>query len=128
MSIQLVTGDEARALLSGNKRGRIMHVAPAQDRTYAGRVYHSKAEAKYAFELDALKAARRIKDWEPQVVVEIVVNGILICKLKVDFRVWPIAGNPWLIEVKGHETEVYRLKRKLLRACHPELDYRVVKV
>jgi len=108
--------------------GRIRNVAPPALRTYAGRVYHSRAEAKYAFELDALKAAGRIKEWEPQVVIWIVVNEVKICKLTVDFRVWPLKGNPWLIEVKGHETEVYKLKRKLLKVCRPELDYRVVRV
>ncbi len=124
---QTVTASELTQMLAP-RRGRVRNVASPADRTYAGCVYHSKAEATYAFQLDALKAARRILTWEAQVPIEIVVNGVLVCKLKVDFKVWPIAGNPWLIEVKGHETEVYRLKRKLLRACHPELDYRVVKV
>lgn len=123
---RIVTAPELQAMLAPS-RGRIRNVAPLANRMYAGRVYHSAAEAKYAFELDTLKAAGRIKDWEPQVEVSIIVNAVLVCKLKVDFRVWPIAGNPWLIEVKGYETEVYKLKRKLLRVCHPELDYRVVR-
>lgn len=108
-------------------RGRIRNVSPPALRTYAGRVYHSKAEAKYAFELDALKAAGRIKDWQPQVVREIVVHDRHICKVVIDFEVTPITGKPWYIEIKGVESEVYKIKRKLLRACYPDMDYRVVR-
>ena len=39
-------------------KGRVRNVAPKADRTYNGRVYHSKAEAKYAFELDCQLLAR----------------------------------------------------------------------
>lgn len=123
---QVVKASELKEMLAPS-RGRIRNVSPPILRTYAGVVYQSAAEAKYAFGLDGLKSAGRIKGWERQVPIEIVVNGVLVCKLKVDFRVWPITGNPWLIEVKGHETELCRLKRKLLKACRPELDYRVVK-
>ena len=124
---QVVSQSQMKEILAP-KLGRVRNIAPPALRTYAGVVYQSKAEAKYAFELDALKASGRIKDWKRQVAVRINVNGVKICKLVVDFEVWPITGNPWLIEIKGHETEVYKLKRKLLRACHPGLDYRVIKV
>ena len=124
---RVVTQSEMKGLLAP-KLGRIRNIAPPALRTYAGRVYHSKSEAKYAFELDALKAAGRIKDWTPQVAREIVVEGVKICKVVIDFEVIPIAGKPWYIEVKGVESEVYKLKRKLLRACFPDLDYRVVRV
>lgn len=127
MSTQVVTASELRDMLAP-RRGRIRNVAAKADRTYAGRVYDSKAEAIYAFGLDKLKSAGRIKKWEPQVVIWIVVNGVKICKLLVDFQVWPLVGNSWVIEIKGHETEVYRLKRKLLRVCRPDIDYRVVRV
>jgi len=108
--------------------GRIRNVAPPALRTYAGRVYHSRAEAKYAFELDALKAAGRIKEWVPQVAFPIVIQGVKICKVVIDFEVTPVSGKPWYIEVKGMESEAYKLKRKLLRACYPDMDYRVVRV
>ena len=124
---QAVTQSQMKDLLAP-KLGRIRNIAPPALRTYAGRVYHSKSEAKYAFELDALKAAGRIKDWAPQVAREIVVEGVKICKVVIDFEVIPIAGKPWYIEVKGMESEVYKLKRKLLRACFPDLDYRVIRV
>lgn len=123
---QAVTAEELKVLLAPS-RGRIRNVSSVANRTYAGRVYHSKSEATYAFQLDALKGAGRIKEWNPQVVLPIVVNGISICKVIVDFEVKPLIGKPWFVEIKGVESEVYKLKRKLLKACYPGLDYRVIR-
>ena len=109
-------------------RGRIRNVAPVENRTYRGRVYHSAAEAKKAFELDLLKKAGVIKDWWPQCEFKLVVNDQLICKMIVDFKVLEPNLNVHWIEVKGIESEVWIIKRKLLLALYPKLDYRVCKV
>ena len=122
-----ITPAEAVALLTP-RRGRIRNVAPVEDRTYSGRVYHSKAEAKYAFELDMLKVAGKIKGWEPQIPVPIVVNGHKICSLIIDFRVQELDGTFTYYELKGWVSEIWRLKRKLLAACHGNLKYVVVRV
>ena len=114
-------------LTAMTKRGRIRGVAQKADRTYAGRVFHSKAEAKQAAELDLLVKCGEVVAWEPQVPLPIRVRGEYICTVIVDFKVYPLKSDPYFIEVKGMETEVYKLKRKLLRACYPGLDYRVVK-
>ena len=108
------------------KRGRI-RVAAKADRTYNGVVYHSKAEARYAAELDILKKAGVITEWWRQIPFGIKVQGRWICDVVVDFKILDRKEYAYYVEIKGHETEVYRLKRDLLLACYPGIDYRVVK-
>jgi Protein of unknown function (DUF1064) len=112
------------------KRQRVRGIAPKEQRTYGGRVYHSKAEANRAAELDILKHAGKIAAWTSQVPFPIEVNGVYICTVIADFRVCPTAAKSgsWVEEIKGMETEIYKLKRKLLMACYPKLDYRVIHV
>ena len=96
--------------------------------TYDGVKYHSAAEARRAMELDILIKCKKIQRWERQIPFAIEINGVHVCRVVVDFRVYPLAGMWWLEEVKGHETPVYKLKRKLFAACYPNLDYRVLNV
>lgn len=107
------------------KRGRI-RVAPKEERTFMGRVYHSKAEAHYAARLDLERKAGKIHAWDSQRPLPIIVAGVHICTVLVDFAVVDKSGTRF-IEVKGHETEVYKLKKKLLLACYPGIRYEVVK-
>lgn len=94
---------------------------------YNGRMYHSAAEARHAMELDILAKAGKILGWIPQPVKRIEVNGILICKMILDFEVKLALGRYYYDEVKGHETAVYKLKLKLLKACYPDIDLRIVR-
>jgi hypothetical protein len=58
-----------------------------------------------------------------------MVNGSFICELRIDFAIKDEEGMAWrYVEIKGFETEVYKLKRKLLLAVYPGLQYTVVKV
>ena len=96
-------------------------------RTYNGRKYHSAAEAKQAAELDILKRCGRI-NWHAQHPLPINFNGKYICTAIVDFWVFDHnTGEEYFIEVKGHETAEFKLKRKMLLVCYPGIDYRVVK-
>lgn len=108
-----------------------------QSSHYNGRTYHSKAEARFAQELDLRVKGKDILSWEPQYKVSIDVIGedgrsYHITNYFVDFIVYYPDGDVELVEVKGFETEVWRLKRKLLEAVflpkHPEMRYSVVKV
>lgn len=121
------TPAEVAALLA-RPTGRVRNVAPRSDRTYAGVVYDSKAECKYAFSLDQLKASGKILDWSRQIRVPLVVNGITVCNFVIDFCVSNNDGDQEFHEVKGWETPEYKLKLKLFRAIFPKADYRVVKV
>lgn len=98
---------------------------------YGGRNYHSKKEAAYAQELDLRYQGKEIAGWEPQHKVELRVHGRLICNYYVDFLVYHIDGSTELVEVKGFETEVWRLKWKLLEAIyneeHPDIKLTIVR-
>lgn len=94
---------------------------------YAGRAYASKAEAEYAFGLDCRLKAGEIASWRPQVRIPLEVNGSLVCNFVVDFEVTHLSGAIEWVEVKGFETAAYKLKRKLLEACHGKGVLTVVK-
>jgi len=81
-------------------------------------MYHSKKEAGYARELDLLYRAGEIKDWEGQYKLPLDVNGYHICNYIVDFKVINKDGSIELHEVKGFETEIWRLKWKLTEALY----------
>lgn len=107
---------------------RIRGVAPKEQRTYNGKVYMSASEARHAAELDIQKRCGLVSDWRSQVPFQITVNGKNICRVVIDFGVDMPNGTTHYEEVKGFETEIYHLKKKLLLACYPGIDYRVVKV
>lgn len=98
---------------------------------YDGYGYDSKFEASYAMELDALKKKGKIKDWRRQVKQDLRVNGEHITNYFVDFEVTHNDGSIELTEIKGFETETWRLKRKLLEATilkkNPDIKYTVIK-
>lgn len=83
---------------------------------YRGVMYASKAEAKYAAQLDVLLKAKKIRGWGRQHSVPLVVNGHKICTMIVDF--WINHGSIPIefVEIKGFETAVYKLKKKLFEA------------
>ena len=97
---------------------------------YKGELYQSKKEMAYAQELDLRIKAKEVKRWERQVKISLDINGYHIANYYVDFKVWLMNGDIELTEVKGFETEIWRLKRKLLEAVYlPEhLDEKYVVV
>ncbi len=110
------------------RTGRIKGVSAPAARTYNGRVYHSKSEAEYAQRLDFQVKAGIVTQYLCQAVLPITVNAVLICKVVVDFKVFMADGTEEYVEVKGFETETFRLKKKLLLACYPGIRYTVLKV
>lgn len=86
--------------------------------TYDRVIYDSKLEACYAMELDLRLRAKDIKNWIGQVPIEIRVNGKKICVYRCDFEITHIDGKRELVEIKGKETDVWKLKKKLLDATH----------
>ena len=97
---------------------------------YNGRMYDSKAEAKYAYQLDLRRRAGDIQCWKPKPRIPLVVNGRRVCVHVPDFEITHMDGAVELVELKGPETQVWKLKRKLLEATylanHPEIRYRVI--
>lgn len=103
---------------------------------YDGYNYPSKLEARQAAELDILKKAGQILDWERQYKVEIYAydsqgNQVHVCNHKIDFRVHELDNSFTLVETKGVETVDYKWRRKMLELFwlpeHRDHEYRVVK-
>ena len=91
----------------------------ASKATYQGIKYDSTFEATVAAELELMKKANAIKDWERQFKVEMWAHrpdGKPAFKVthKVDFRVTHNDGSYELIEAKGIETADYQMRRKFL--------------
>jgi hypothetical protein len=111
--------------------GRI-HVSPKEARTFGGITFDSKAEMNRYAELLMLQRSRVICELELQpefVLVEPFQHPILgKCrgmKYVADFRYRQHGG--YVVEdVKGHVTEVYRIKRMLLLKKYPDLNFREI--
>jgi hypothetical protein len=107
---------------------------------YNGILYDSKLESRSAADLDWLVKAKEIKSWDRQ--VRIPFNVCLICaKLNTsvcpehpkekslhlatyicDFKAYHNDGTIEYIEAKGMETDVFRLKWKLMEAVYGNRD------
>lgn len=114
------------------KPGRSRGVAPKEERTYNGIVYHSKLEAQHAAKLDLLLRYRemlpfRLLTWVRQVRMPITVNGVFICNYFADFRLLYDNGDQEVHECKGFETEVWKIKEKLVRACYPGIKLIIIR-
>lgn len=98
---------------------------------YKGVRYQSRAEAEYAYGLDCRLSQKEIRAWTRQISIPFRVNGILICKYVVDFCLLHLDGSIEWVEVKGHETDAYKIKKKLFEATylfeHPEERYTIIK-
>lgn len=99
------------------------HVAPADERRFNGRTYHSKAEMQYAKKLDAYLRAGLILDYieQPRVWLGVPENTYV-----PDFLVIPADETPYYVDVKGVETAKFR-KDKKLWAAYGRLELRIVK-
>lgn len=98
---------------------------------YNGDLYHSGKEARYAALLDVLRKAEdpkeRVRKWERQVRMPLIVKGKLIANWYIDFLVTFADGRKEYHEVKGFATESYRLKRNLFEALYPGHKLKVIR-
>ena len=85
-----------------------------------GHKFDSKLEARYYSELKLLKQAGEIKDFSLQPKFELQPNykrgnkTIRKITYSADFRVEHIDGEIEIIDIKGHVTKEFALKRKML--------------
>lgn len=94
---------------------------------YNGRYYDSIREANHAEELDWRIKAGEIKEVIPQFKISLDVNGKHIANYFIDFKVILTNGGEQFHEVKGFETEVWRLKWKLALSLYPDWEFLVIK-
>lgn len=97
-----------------------------------GRVYDSKKEANRAFELEMLAKYGKIKNLQKQVpfvLQEGYVNkhGKKIRPITyiADFT-YEMDGTLIVEDTKGFETDVFKIKRKMLEYKYPDIEFRVL--
>lgn len=81
--------------------------------------YASKREAKYALELELRQKAGEISNLRSQVKYEIIPKqeGERACHYRADF-VFTQNGRDVVLDVKGYKTQVFIIKRKLMKLVH----------
>lgn len=83
-----------------------------------GRRYASKREAKRSGELRILERGGIISDLKEQVSFNLTVGRVLVCKYIADFTYRDRAGTLVVEDAKGVQTDVFRIKAKLMKAVH----------
>lgn len=87
-----------------------------------GITFDSLKESRRYKELKLLEKSGRISGLELQPSFRLHVNNCLICTYKADFRYVTdtphVRGLVVVEDVKGMQTPVYRLKKKLMLAVH----------
>lgn len=82
-------------------------------------VFASKAEAARYRDLLIMEKAERIHNLMLQRPFPLTVNGLPVATYIADFTYTELPSGRYVVEdVKGVRTAVYRLKAKLMRACH----------
>jgi hypothetical protein len=106
------------------ERGEIVsmyrpHKYGAKACTVDGQRFASRKEAGRYVELRLLERGGRISDLQTQVRYPLEVNGILITHYVADFKYFDKDKREWVVEdSKGFQTDVFKLKQKLVRACY----------
>ena len=107
--------------------GRI-RVAPVEERTADGIIFASKREMGHYLQFRALDRSGAIAKLERQVPFQIFaaqlgaeVKAVPVAKYIADFVITEKDGTRGVYDSKGHRTEMYRLKKKLVEACYPGL-------
>lgn len=118
-----MTAAEARAAIKPAKANKFKAKRTLVD----GICFDSKAEAAYFSSLRLRERAGEVSDVELQRPYALTVGGMLITTYRADFVFWDHQlKRRRVIDVKGVETPVFKLKRKLMRACH-QIEIEVVK-
>lgn len=113
----MVTRLSAYALTHGGQRRKY-----GNDPTHVdGRRFDSQGEAARYQVLRILERTGHIRDLECQVSYPLVVNGIKVGIYRCDFRYYDCREAAVIVEDFKSEatiTKEYKLKRKLMLACH----------
>jgi len=81
--------------------------------------FDSLAERARYQQLKLLVAAGQIRQLEVHPAFPLVVNGRTVCRYEADFAYFDEAEQRRTVEdVKGARTALFRLKARLLHACH----------
>lgn len=78
--------------------------------------YDSGFEAQYGMFLESELKAKRIIKFGRQINLPLVVNDYKVCYYRIDFIVYHLDGTTEYVEVKGYQTDVWKLKWKLFES------------
>ena len=96
-------------------------------RCSSGHGHDSRFEASYCEQLKMLQQTGEIREYKTEPRYDLTVNGKHITTHYPDFLVTNNQGEDEIHEVKGAETDVWRIKKKLFEALYPETPYHVIK-
>ena len=91
--------------------------------TVDGITFDSKAEARRYGELKLLKQAGQIR-WFNLQPSFLLTGGV---RYRPDFIVCGQDGRIWVEDVKGMETQAFKIKRKMWAALYPDIWLEVIK-
>jgi hypothetical protein len=115
-----IEGDKSAILKLLKKKPKNKYNAIQKE--YNGVTYHSTKEAKYAMFLDRKIKSKEVERWERQLSFLIFVNGYLVCRYILDFKVYYTDGTIKHIDVKGLKAgvpfQLFAMKQKLMKAIH----------
>lgn len=94
---------------------RLRHKYGAKPTTVNGRRYDSKAEARYAQALEMRRRAGEVVMYLEQVPIRLPGGTTYRC----DFVVFEASGEVRFVDVKGYETETFRIKKREIEALYP---------
>jgi len=81
------------------------------------RTFDSKKESVRGFELALLYKSGEITSLEFQPRFDLIVNDVKICTYVADFK-YSEKGRTIIEDTKGMKTDVYRLKKRLMKAIY----------
>lgn len=113
MTIEMTAEEYQEAVKQQPKRGKFGNKRTTVD----GITFHSQAEARHYEQLRDAQQGGAISELRLQPRYRIEVNGMKICTYVGDFEFRDASGALVVQDVKGAVTQVYRIKRALMRAC-----------
>lgn len=89
--------------------------------------FDSKAESYHYLILRALLDSEKIDELKVHPRYPIRINSVLVCHVELDFEYKDEEGNTHYVDVKGTDTAMSKLKRKMVEAYH-NITVEIVKV
>ena len=108
---------EAYMAQTGGKGKRVARLSKHKSCRIGGIWFASKKEADRWQKLICMQQTGYIKDLQRQQTLKIIINGHKVCGYRYDHRYTVVeTGEDVVEDVKGYRTEMYNLKKKLVRA------------
>ncbi len=93
-------------------------VAPAAARTEDGITFHSKRELLRYQQLKLARLAGEVVQFLPQAPTFVLPGGV---RYTADFLVFWADGHVTVEDTKGHRTESYKAKKRMVEALYPPI-------